>query len=121
MAGASNLQNRRAADRFQPMWADADNIQAYTPLTYLGFNVITATLFANTAQVNAVAHSLGVTPSAWSAVQLEATATTKVWGLIVQEASAPNNSVVGVFVTGFSVGDEFSVGTRFTFLPPATA
>ena len=121
MSGASNLQNRRTADRFQPMWADADNIQAYVPLTYLGFNVITATLFANTAQVNAVAHSLGVTPSAWSAVQLEATATTKAFGLVISEASAPNNSVVGVFVTGYSVADKVSAGYRFTFLPPGTA
>ena len=62
MAGASNLQNRRTADRFFPPWAQADNLQAYTPLSLLGINTITATLLANTAQVNAVAHSLGVTP-----------------------------------------------------------
>lgn len=121
MAGASNLQNRRTADRFMGMWADADNIQAYTPLTYLGFNVITATLFANTAQVNAVAHSLGVTPAAWHAVQLESVAATRLFGLVVSEASAPNNSVVGVFVTGYSITDKVSAPYRFTFLPPATA
>ena len=120
MAGASNLQNRRTADRFQPMWAQADNIQAYTPLTYLGFNVITATLFANTAQVNAVAHSLGVTPAAWSAVQLDSVAGSKLFGLVVSEASAPNNSVIGVFVTGYSVADKTSAGFRFLFAPPAT-
>lgn len=121
MAGASNLQNRRTADRFQPMWADEANPQAYTPLTLLGINVVTATLLANTAQVNAVAHSLGVAPATWSAVQLNASATSKVWGLVAQEASAPNNSVVGIFVTGYSVGDPVSAPFRITFLPPARA
>ena len=118
MAGASNLQNRKSASNFQPMLAGTP--QAYFTLKELGLNVVTATLFANTAQVNAVAHSLGVTPSAWVATQLESVAATRLFNLNISEASAPNNSVVGVFVTGYSIADKTSVPYRFTFFPPAT-
>jgi len=117
--GATNLHKKQKAERFQPMLNPLGNEQAYFPCDNIGINVIEATLWANTGQVNSVPHSMGVTPGAWSAI-LRDTATSKIKNLQVTEASAPNNSVVGVFVTGYSVTDVVSIGSRFTFLPPTT-
>ena len=117
--GATNLHKRLAAGNYQPMLNPGGTPQAFFPLDELGVNVIEATLWANTGQVNSVAHSLGVTPAAWTAV-LRTTATSKAFNITVSEASAANNSVVGVFATGFSIGDNVSIGSRFIFMPPAT-
>ena len=117
--GATNLQRRLKAEDFQPMLNPVGDAQAYFPLDNVGINTIEATLWANTAQVNAVSHSMGVTPASWSAI-IRDTAATKTKALQITESSAPNNSVVGVFVTGYSVTDKISIGTKFTFFPPAT-
>ena len=117
MAGADNITNRKDISAFQPM--SAGTPQAYISDKSAGVCILTATIVCNSGTtVTAVPHSLGVTPSAWYAMQEKVSQASK--GLAIAEASAPNNSVIGVIVTGYSAGDAVSAGYRFVFFPPAT-
>mgnify|MGYP001578599761 CR=1 FL=1 len=112
MAGATNLNRRKAQSNFFP---DKALLASYADLTSQGINVITATVVTNTAGVTAVVHSMGVTPGYYTAQAING----GTQGVSLLEHSAANNSVVGVRAYTMSPADKTDTVWRIAFQPPA--